>query len=989
MTEWITRRPLQEIVAAVEARNLSTCVFYITGSAGVGKTVLLRQVGQKLGSRDGIVAYFPWSGILDLYHSAVNTNSGLEERLMKALETADEFSAFRIERDEFAARRAAGLLAQELEAARTHLAETFAECLNKVTSAHRVVIALDTTERIQYGVDRVQALGGLESESTTVKPWLLDQLARWRNCVVLLAGRLDRSLAEALEGQLKGSTSVRFVSLELKGFDEDEMHTYLARRERDVPGLSSLSDRDRSLLGQVTEGRPIRVELFLEILRYGLGFDRLWQEIGQAEPVEARQAIDQWLIAAIMSEPGYELHDTLQYLAAARKGLDSALLRYLTGWDEARCVNQLQELARRTFVKIRPDDGRIFWHDEVFDLCDRYLPVRIGDLSKRIADWYDQQIAAQEGAVNAFWKEEERREAQRKLQDLRVDSLIYRLRADPRAGYEWYTRQAEYAIRAAEVGYDMRLRNELLAFVNSASEIDRRILPPSSDLRQAIECDAAAHWVKRYMIRGENQKAVAVAERVRKAPDFRPLFTDPSLALARCDLGVYHAQALIYIHQPDEAIELLKSVIAELEGDRPPEELAAQDPKSFAGWRRNLILGRAHNNLGYAYWMVLRRYGLALQEFRKALPYFRASDLLEETANTTDNMGRVYAALYRRSQAESLVEDGLELRQKLGRQYRVALSRISRAIVHSAFNEPHRAFAVAKQALEICEGLEAKRGIGLASLIAGRAARQLGELWATGVYGYEESKKFLADARRFLEQAIAIFGEEVTEPVRLVEAYNELGCIFREWAVLERSHDPASALPRALNGTAIKWLEESLRLAEQIQSWVQYTDTCEDIAEVHAQQGDFGRAELWLKRAEEKIPDTYKIVEGHGLPDMPLEERVEEYWQVLGKVELRRGHLTYDREAAANQGKVARSALEEAIKYYAFAATYFERYSAHAVRLEATHKQVYSRIRRCKLEDLEYIQGIFLPSLKDKYGLDPATLGHFFEETLGLALQIP
>ncbi|MGC8781149.1 MAG: ATP-binding protein, partial [Anaerolineae bacterium] len=165
MTDWIPRRFLREISAAVDAKDSSTCVFYITGGPGVGKTVLLRQVGQKLGSPDGIVAHFPWSGILDLYHSAVNTNSGLEERLMKALETADEFSAFRAERDEFAARRAAGLLAQELEEAREHLAATFADCLNRVTGVHRVVIALDTTERFQYGVDRVQELAGLESES--------------------------------------------------------------------------------------------------------------------------------------------------------------------------------------------------------------------------------------------------------------------------------------------------------------------------------------------------------------------------------------------------------------------------------------------------------------------------------------------------------------------------------------------------------------------------------------------------------------------------------------------------------------------------------------------------------------------------------------------------------------------------------------------------------------------------------------------------------
>ncbi len=461
MPDWIPRKFLHEISAAIDAGDRSTWVFYITGGPGVGKTVLLRQVGQQLGSRDGIVPHFPWSGILDLYHSAVNTNSGLEERLMKALETADEFSAFRTERDEFAARRRAGLLAQELEDARSHLAMTFAECLNRVTSDHRVVIALDTTERIQYGVDRVQELGGLQEESTTVKPWLLDQVTRWRNSVVLLAGRPDPSLARALEDRLKSSTDVRFVPLELKGFDEDEMRNYLARRERDVPELSTLSDQDRSRLWQVTEGRPIRLELFLEILKYGLRFDRVWQEIARATPAEAPQKIDHWLMDAIMSEPGYPLHDMLHYLTVARKGLDSALLRHLTGWDEAHCLKQLQDVADRTFVKVRPEDGRIFWHDEVFDLCDQYLKIGTEDLSRRIAAWYDEQIVALEEALNGLKKDEERSEAQRKLQDLWVDSLIYRLRADPREGYEWYTRQAEYAIRAAEIGYDMRLRNEL------------------------------------------------------------------------------------------------------------------------------------------------------------------------------------------------------------------------------------------------------------------------------------------------------------------------------------------------------------------------------------------------------------------------------------------------------------------------------------------------------------------------------------------------
>ena len=139
-----------------------------------------------------------------------------------------------------------------------------------------------------------------------------------------------------------------------------------------------------------------------------------------------------------------------------------------------------------------------------------------------------------------------------------------------------------------------------------------------------------------------------------------------------------------------------------MEGAHRPEELAEQEPRSYAGWRRNLILGRGHNNLGFAYFMQ-GHYRMALQEYRAALPYFRASDLLEETANTNNNMGRVYAALYRRSHAESLIEDSLELRRQLGRDYRTALSLITapmliwRSVSHTGrVRWPKRHWASAK-----------------------------------------------------------------------------------------------------------------------------------------------------------------------------------------------------------------------------------------------------------------------------------------------------
>ena len=76
MPKWIPRDIMSEIMQVVETEDGSTWVFYITSEGGEGKTILLRQVGMALGSEGGMVASDRWSGILDLYHSDVNTNSG-------------------------------------------------------------------------------------------------------------------------------------------------------------------------------------------------------------------------------------------------------------------------------------------------------------------------------------------------------------------------------------------------------------------------------------------------------------------------------------------------------------------------------------------------------------------------------------------------------------------------------------------------------------------------------------------------------------------------------------------------------------------------------------------------------------------------------------------------------------------------------------------------------------------------------------------------
>jgi tetratricopeptide (TPR) repeat protein len=979
MTAWIPRKIMPDIRKAIETADRFTHVFYITSAGGEGKTILLRQIGIELGSPDGIIPSFPWSGILDLYHSDVNSSSGLETRLSQALETAGEFQRYRDERDAYAARREAGYVGSELETERARMAEVFAECMNAVTRWSRVTIALDTTERMQYEVDEIQKLCGLEDETTTVRAWLVDQLLRWKNCVVLLVGRpeADPYLGQALAEVLTDDPRVHFEAKTLGGFDKDEAAAYFEQKRTELPAPDELDSEFCHRLWEITEGCPIRLDLAIEVIKHGLGFDQFRDRVMTGEAEVVREEIDRLLIDHVMrGEPDSSVRDVLRYLAVARKGLDVDLFRHLAGGlDRGDCQKRLDAVAERGFVKQHTEDERLFLHDEMYRLCDIHLlqPEDVQRLSRRIVEWYDDHIDASED-------ERERR-------DLQVDSLLYRLRANPREGYQWYAQQAEPAIRAAEVGLDMRMRSEVLAFLKSPSPIDQLLLRDTPGLQGEISCDDAARWARRYMTRGQNEVAVRIVEQVSMPPAGPCLSDDPYFRLARAHLGVLRAEAMIYTGRAEEAVTLLKPAIADLEGGQRPEVLAQQEPHSFLSWRRNLVLGRAYNDLGYAYMRYLKHYRAAVTALRSALPYFRASDLREELANTNSNMGRVYALLRHPTRAETLVNESLALRRELGRDYRIGLSLVSRAIVHLEFDEPHRARRLVEGALSIFEGLSAQRGVGLALITLGRTLRHLGGLWTEGLYSFQDCERFFSDGVAHLDRAVGIFDRDVNEPLQLVEALNELGCIYRDRARLAQIMAPGRPLARTISAEATKRLERCIDLTDYFQFSVEYVDACEDLAQTYFLRRDYDNTRLWLERAEERAPEAYKFKRGEQLSEIPEEKCVEAFWLQMGKIELLYGNLVFDLGTDGGTKPASPQVLEETALHYLLSAAYFEEYSELAVGLRSTFGQMYVRFKHSSLDELAYLQREALPAMAREYNIGPSRLGRFFQDTLGLALE--
>ena len=167
-----------------------------------------------------------------------------------------------------------------------------------------------------------------------------------------------------------------------------------------------------------------------------------------------------------------------------------------------------------------------------------------------------------------------------------------------------------------------------------------------------------------------------------------------------------------------------------------------------------------------------------------------------------------------------------------------------------------------------------------------------------------------------------------------------------------------------------------------------YCDSCDDIGQTYVQLGNYKYAHQWLEKAIAVIPGEYMFEKGKGVPVIPDESLVEEYFHCLGKIELAYGNISYEIGLKHGNGQVPRKDLVDAMRHYVFSSAYFELFSNRAAGRETAYKQLYTRFKKCKYDDLRYLQNELIPEIANDFKLDPKWINGFFEDTLGLALQV-
>lgn len=912
------------------------CVLHITGPGGIGKTRLLEEI-KNLPEAERFIC----GEIVDLYHSENHSPQGIEQAIIRAVDPAGEhFAGYRTQLAQLEERRRQGVPAAELEQERRNLTATFIADFNRLSARRPIILRLDTLELVQYESEIILQVCGVEEEDTILKTWLLDQISQMKNTAVILAGRpKPERVIQDLQAHF-AHKGIDYQLIQLDGLTEDQTLAYFEAMAAIQPRIREIPEDARRLLHSYTDGRPVRLSLVIDLALYGD-----IRGLFPAERDEAVKDIDDRLIENLLDLPSPK-RAMLYYLWLARKGLDEALLQQLEpDWTPEECRRNLERMRQFTFVKPRPGAAAIFSHDELYELFDRHLDRQDARRTFEII------IKYYEDKLKAAASEDEQA-------DLKASLLYYRLRLDPRDGFWTFIRWSEEAIKGGDVNLDMRLRDEFLRFMNSMASDTQvaRLLP-----RDETDRDSATRWVKRYLARGRFKDALHSAQCIlgSQHPSLRA--DDP---LFRATLLTYYGEALAYTGEGDpvaplkQAIELLEKV--------DPGTFPARE-QDHVTWLKYRTLGRAHNNLGYTY----RRdgkYNLAREEYARAINALRRQDIQDEMADTINNQAYVHSLLSLHDKAEGLIEDALNLRRKLGKKNQIALSLNTRGLIFIAKEHPLWGTQSCAEALQLFQETRDRRGEGMALIALGLAHRRRGNQANLGVYKWEEALGFYSAGQECLEKAIDVFSE-LNEPVRLWEAYNELGCLHTDRGfAFKQSGKPGDAIIEQLE-LAIRYLNKSLEIAREHGFIFQQIDTLDDLAQAHADlawwgyagydQADAFSVELeiaqkYIAELRGLVPQDYKLSPNKGFN--PVEEPVDVYWQMMGKSHLQEGIWAY---RPVEQGKMSDTekdqAIQAATRQFAIAIAYFQQFSPEAAYLQITYKALYRRFKELKLKRLEQI----------------------------------
>jgi len=984
---------IEAVGAALASSDAKPRIFYFPGGPGVGKSRLLREARKKFEDQ------YTFAGFYDFDDTELHSNSVLERRLLHALDPArTHFTTFRAKRQAFIQARHSGVSENTLKELREELAELLVQGVKEISAQKKLLFCFDTVEALQRESDTVEfpreIQGAIEKLAIEMFGWLTKNLPKMRNAVVLMAGRPKPGLDEQLEKAFGDA----YQKFDLESFGPEYVKEYLevmAETYADA-GEHSIERQFRELATQpdrihtLTNGQPILLSFVTDLIRNGVALPDYFKLNKPLAAGTTPEQVKDDLMQRVQNIGDIKV--VLPYIALLRKGATAELLEltlksapqdagYVKTWSRDKCQKVLEDMRGLSFAKPIPSDRkqkleRMHLHDEVYDVMgegeiNEHMH-HYASVCEPIVAYYDSKVDAAESELKEWQKQ--RRELERQAKEtgteitdeeeafekqsdliaqvnrLKAERLYYQLLANSFGGYAEYSRISDQAIINHQVGLDMMLRDEMLRYfdlthsgnwrLKRAEKVKETKLNPARIMR-----GAAIRWVQRLNAHGQAADAIVMAQTLQSDTALREkLHVEDKLKkgeshqdeshkgdpLFDAILKTYEAEAYLNldtvktIQVAGEAIELFDN--AKLENRH--QDLRTQ--------LRPRHMGRAYSNRGYAHARE-NRFHEAVRDYQAALPLLRATGLSHQTAGTLINLAFAYANTGQLLAADILCHEAIQKCQENKLDYLQGLGLNTLGIIELTADRPHRAAALARQALEIFENVtegENRRGMGLANLVLGKANRVSAQL---GIYDVRETTQRFDASQRALKSGYETFqtGTNWHELAREVEALQALGCLYRQWAQWEKKRENGSpARVQTLVNDSQKEFETACELVEKEKH--KYVgvdaDILNDMAELYWIQNDRARALDYADKSDDAVRDiskNYFIAERK----QPEEPRLQLY-VILGKNELLRGRI------ALKEGELA-----DAARHYTAASAYFDRFGGDQTARELTARRTYRMYR--------------------------------------------
>lgn len=915
---------------------------YFWAQGGLGKTRLLEEV-QRIVVEAGPGYYF--SGILDLYHSDMHSNSDIEGANIASLDPDNKFfRTYREKRNVFELLRERGTEPQTLEARRRELRDFFVEEERELASkAYKVIICFDTVELLQYESSVVEELAG--AVDTRVKTWILEVLPRLNNALVIFAGRPKTSTApegmaesetldhhQKLLEDFRKSFGERFEAHELKRLTPDQVGELIL----EITGDNNfISDSQLPVVCNLTAGNPVFLHLIVDLIRVispepRRVYDLLDEykhlaEVKEDDPElkKAQKVVEARLLDDLFNSG--ELSGYLQQIALMPKGVDINILVKVLGLTDGEAEKLLGNLKKLSFVKVhksrvealQKDEERIFFHDEFYRLLS---PRVIGNMQKTertlaqslITIYYDDLIRNLFNQINDGNTEAKDRVGLReRMQMLQVERMYYLMVKNPRDGYQEYLQLTEYANRFRQIGFAMRLLDEFLHFYN---DLARRVQFKNKGItHQQVIRESVQTWMERLHWWGEREQAVEFAEKVfLELPRFG-IAPDQELGILANIIALWgRGRTMLYGFESEVVSKLL-------------ETLALMPDMKSCTSNQLLGLGRLMTSIGYAY----RQGGLLEQavEFNdQAIACFRQLGTHpEELVIVLNNQAYVVARQGNTSHGRSLAMEALRVNIINHTLYSAGLSRtILASIERMALEDLSEAEKWALEAKDIFEvQLSDSHGAVRAYLNLGGAWRKIAERDA-------DRGRDLGEAITKLTAAINILKKAINQATA-ANLLSEIPGLNAELGKVNRSLGRLFTRKGSL-ALGIPYFRESERLFKEALTWEKWNiaeraDITEDLAEVYFLMGDPNAAGKQLAVVWKLLGESCRLSPGKPstISDIP-----NRYFLPLGKVERQKGEIA-----------MSQKDYLQGLKHFTTAYAYFEHFSKTAVEKNKMTESLY------------------------------------------------